>query len=172
MLKIVVKDRPGTAIDPTKVRILTYFYDQIDGKDIVLTDAQTAYAWVTPEPINWAGDKSEVLETTYLRPKDARRPARPPPTHRRPPTPAHASRRGARGARNPNADTPPPPPAPSPTPGSAGAYLSRLHRPVSITTASCRTCNADPVRLLQQISAATRRCRPSKRRRLMFVLCP
>ena len=34
-LKIVVKNRPGTAIDPNKVKILTYFYDLVDGKDIV-----------------------------------------------------------------------------------------------------------------------------------------
>ena len=68
-LKIVVKNRPGTVIDPTKVRILTYFYDLVDGKDTVLTDAQTDFAWLTTAPVNWANDKSEVLETTYTRPK-------------------------------------------------------------------------------------------------------
>ncbi len=76
-LKIVVKNRPGTVIDPTKVRILTYFYDLVDGKDTVLTDAQTDFAWLTPAPVNWANDKSEVLETTYLRPKAAPAPAAP-----------------------------------------------------------------------------------------------
>ena len=70
-LKIVVKNRPGTVIDPMKVVIHTYFYDLVDGKDTVLTDAQTDFAWLTPAPVNWANDKSELLETTYVRPKAA-----------------------------------------------------------------------------------------------------
>ena len=68
-LKIVVKSRPGVVIDPTKVRIDAYFYDLVDGTAITQTDAQTDYAWLTPPPINWANDKSEVLEALYVRPK-------------------------------------------------------------------------------------------------------
>ena len=98
VLRIVVKDRPGSAIDPNKVRILTYFYDLIDGKDVVLTDAQTDYNWMTPPPINWAGDKSEVLETTYLRAKGASASATPTASTAPAATP-RASRRGRGGQR-------------------------------------------------------------------------
>ena len=147
VLRIVVKDRPGSAIDPTKVRILTYFYDLIDGNDIVLTDAQTDFAWVTPAPINWAGDKSEVLETTYFRAKAA--PAAPPssPAASAAPSPAgRASRRGGRGGRSgeaaPVAPSTPPPAAPVRT---YLGYVVRLYYDRQL-----QDVQADPVRLLQK----------------------
>ena len=118
-LKIVVKNRPGTAIDPTKVRILTYFYDLVDGKDTVLTDAQTDFAWLTPAPVNWANDKSEVLETTYLRPKAA-----PVPVPAAPVDPAARTGKGRpkRGAAEPAVAAPRRDPR-------TRAYLPRVHGP-------------------------------------------
>ena len=145
VLKIVVKDRPGSAIDPTKVRILTYFYDLLDGKDIVLTDAQTDYAWVTPAPINWAGDKSEVLETTYFRAKGA--PGTPAPEASAAPsaTPAHAARHGAH-SKKPDADAATP--APTATPAPVRTYLGYVVR--LYYDRQLQDVQADPVRLLQQ----------------------
>ncbi len=145
VLKIVVKDRPGSAIDPTKVRILTYFYDLIDGKDIVLTDAQTDYAWVTPAPINWAGDKSEVLETTYFRARGAAATPAPEASAAPSATPARSTRRGAHG-RKPDADaaTPAPTAAPAPVRTYLG-YVVRLYYDRQL-----QDVQADPVRLLQQ----------------------
>ncbi len=140
VLKIVVKDRPGSAIDPTKVRILTYFYDLIDGKDIVLTDAQTDYAWVTPAPINWAGDKSEVLETTYFRAKGA--PATPAPAASAEPsaTARRAPPAAARTARNPTPTPPRPrrPPRPRPCAPTSATWSG------FITTVNYRTCRPTP----------------------------
>lgn len=75
-MRIVVKGRPGTVIDPSKVKIETYFYDLLDGKDVVLTDAETSYKWLS-EPVDWANDASEVLETTYTRMRTEAAPSSP-----------------------------------------------------------------------------------------------
>lgn len=146
VLRIVVKDRPGSAIDPMKVRILTYFYDQTDDKAIVLTNAQTAYAWVTQEPINWAGDKSEVLETTYLRSRTP--PPGPAPADAPPPADARASsRRGGARGKKPE-PTAAPTPAPSPTPVQHRTYYGYVVR--LYYDRQLQDVHADPVRLLQQ----------------------
>jgi hypothetical protein len=77
-LKVGVKARPNTVIDPTKVKIQVFFYDRVDNKDVVLTNAHVSYAWVTPHH-DWKGTKPEVLKVTFLRPqkklssKDAQR---------------------------------------------------------------------------------------------------
>ena len=148
VLKIVVKNRPGTGIDPTRVRILTYFYDLLDGRDVVLTDAQTSYAWVSPPPIDWAGDRSEVLETTYFRPKDAP-PAAPTPAPTVEPTAtpaAHNSRRGSRGKKG-DADAPAAP-APSAAPAPVRTYLGYIVR--LYYDRQLQDDKADPVMLLQR----------------------
>ena len=141
-LKIVVKNRPGTVIDPMKVRILTYFYDLVDGKDTVLTDAQTDFAWLTPPPVNWANDKSEVLETTYLRPKAA-------PV----PVPARETESGARGSkghpRRGKVDA-----TDSTAVSTAGTPAStRVYRGYTVRLyydGQLQDAQADPVTLLQQ----------------------
>ena len=136
-LKIVVKNRPGTVIDPTKVRILTYFYDLVDGKDTVLTDAQTDFAWLTGPPVNWANDKSEVLETTYTRPKAAPVVAATPAVV--PGGKGHARRKGEAEGTAPVA---------APTPASVRVYRGytvRLYYDRQLQDAQ-----ADPVALLQQ----------------------
>ena len=47
-LKISVKARPNTPIDHTKVKIQVFFYDTVDNKEVVLTDADVSYEWLTP----------------------------------------------------------------------------------------------------------------------------
>ena len=138
-LKIVVKNRPGTVIDPDKVKILAYFYDLVDGKSIVQTDAQTEFAWVTPGRIDWANDKSEVLQTTYTRLKAAPTPAATP-----------AAKKGPRRGKGAAAEATP---APTAAPGPAQVrtyvgYCVQLYYDRQL-----QDVQADPVRLLQQFPA-------------------
>ena len=144
-LKIVVKNRPGTAIDPNKVKILTYFYDLVDGKDIVQTNAQTEYAWLTPGRIDWANDKSEVLQTTYTRLKT---PDAPPatPAPEATPTGKKGSRRGKGAAAEAT-----PTPAASPAKPSVRTYLG--YSVQLYYDRQLQDVQADPVRLLQQFPA-------------------
>src|SRR3954463_8174996 len=68
-LKISVKARPNTPIDHTKVKIQVFFYDTVDNKEVVLTDADVSYEWVTPRH-DWKDTNPEILAVTYLRPKN------------------------------------------------------------------------------------------------------
>lgn len=68
-LKISVKSRPGTPIDHTKVKIQVFFYDTVDNKEVVLTDADVSYEWLTPNH-DWKETNPEVLAVTYLRAKN------------------------------------------------------------------------------------------------------
>ena len=68
-LKISVKARPNTPIDHTKVKIQVFFYDTVDNKDVVLTDADVSYEWLTPHH-DWKVTNPEILAVTYLRPKN------------------------------------------------------------------------------------------------------
>jgi hypothetical protein len=67
-LKISVKARPNTPIDHTKVKIQVFFYDTVDDKDVVLTDADVSYEWLTPHH-DWKATNPEILAVTYLRSK-------------------------------------------------------------------------------------------------------
>jgi hypothetical protein len=67
-LKISVKSRPNTPIDHTKVKIQVFFYDTLDNKEVVLTDADVSYEWLTPKH-DWKETNPEILAVTYLRPK-------------------------------------------------------------------------------------------------------
>ncbi len=67
-LKISVKVRPNTPIDHTKVKIQVFFYDTVDNKDVVLTDADVSYEWLTPHH-DWKDTNPEILAVTYLRAK-------------------------------------------------------------------------------------------------------
>ncbi len=143
ILKIVVKNRPGIAIDPKKVRIDTYFYDLVDGKDVLQTDAQTGYAWLT-KPVTWANDQSQVLETTYFRPRVAPTPV-PSPTETVSSDAAHGSKRGS-GRNKAHAAESAPPATPAPTPVRVyRGYVVRLYYDRQL-----QAVRADPVRLLQQ----------------------
>ena len=140
-LKIVVKNRPGTVIDPTKVVIHTYFYDLVDGKDIVLTDAETKFAWLTTAPVNWAGDKSEVLETTYLRPKSV-----PAPVPTAEPEPSRIGKGHTRHGKVEPAEFTALAPGPTPAPVRVyGGYTVRLYYDHQLQDAQ-----ADPIALLQR----------------------
>ncbi|MEO5717337.1 MAG: tetratricopeptide repeat protein [Chthoniobacterales bacterium] len=68
LLRVGVKVRPETQIDHTKVKIQVFFYDMVNNDQVVLTDAEVSYEWVTPGH-DWAETGTEVLDVTYLRPK-------------------------------------------------------------------------------------------------------
>jgi tetratricopeptide (TPR) repeat protein len=68
-LKISVKARPNAPIDHTKVKIQVFFYDTVDNKDVVLTDADVSYEWLTPHH-DWKDTNPEILAVTYLRAKN------------------------------------------------------------------------------------------------------
>jgi tetratricopeptide (TPR) repeat protein len=68
-LKISVKARPNTPIDHTKVKIQVFFYDTVDNKEVVLTDADVSYEWLTPHH-DWKETNPEILAVTYVRAKN------------------------------------------------------------------------------------------------------
>ena len=68
LLRVGVKVRPDTPIDHTKVKIQVFFYDMVNNDQVVLTNADVSYEWVTPGH-DWADTGTEVLDVTYLRPK-------------------------------------------------------------------------------------------------------
>ncbi len=137
VLRIVVKARPGVVIDPSKVRIETHFYDLLDGRDVVQTDAETSYKWLTA-PVDWANDASEILETTYLRPRSDPTGTSPVSVLAAPaPSPQSADPVPGRGRRkhapeiDANAAPPTSPARPRPAPRS---HLFGLLRPVVLRT--------------------------------------
>ncbi len=70
LLRVGVKVRPGAPIDHTKVKIQVFFYDMVNNDQVVLTDAEVSYEWVTPGH-DWAETGTEVLDVTYLRSKQS-----------------------------------------------------------------------------------------------------
>jgi hypothetical protein len=68
LLRVGVKARPDTPIEHTKVKIQVFFYDMVNNDQVVLTNAEVSYEWVTPGH-DWADTGTEVLDVTYLRPK-------------------------------------------------------------------------------------------------------
>ena len=70
LLRVGVKVRPGTEIDHTKVKIQVFFYDMVNNSQVVLTDADVSFEWVTPGH-DWADSGNEILDVTYLRSKPA-----------------------------------------------------------------------------------------------------
>ena len=68
VLRVGVKVRPETTIDHTKVKIQVFFYDMANNDQVVLTNADVSYEWVTPGH-DWAATGTEVLDVTYFRPK-------------------------------------------------------------------------------------------------------
>lgn len=79
VMRMEVKPRPGVMINPNEVKVETYFYDFIGNKDIVLTNAETNYQWLTAD-VNWEHGKTEMLQTTYLRMQSS---TSPPPWEKR-----------------------------------------------------------------------------------------
>jgi hypothetical protein len=70
LLRVGVKVRPDTPIDHTKVKIQVFFYDMVNNDQVVLTNAEVNYEWVTPGH-DWADTGTETLDVTYLRPKQS-----------------------------------------------------------------------------------------------------
>ncbi len=68
VLRVGVKARRGVEIDHTKVKLQVFFYDVVDNDQVVLTDADVSYEWVTTGH-NWVDTDTEVLDVTYLREK-------------------------------------------------------------------------------------------------------
>jgi tetratricopeptide (TPR) repeat protein len=67
-LRVGVKRQPNLQIDYSKVKIQVFFYDVVNNEQVLLTDAEVSYDWVTPAH-NWADTDTEVLDVTYLRRK-------------------------------------------------------------------------------------------------------
>ncbi len=67
-LRVGVQARKGVPIDYTKVKIQVFFYDVVDNNEVVLTDADVSYEWITTGH-DWKNTDTEVLDVTYLRPK-------------------------------------------------------------------------------------------------------
>ena len=123
-LKITVKNRPGKFVDANKVSIQAFFYDSIDGKQNALTNAETAFQWLT-NPAQWDETTPQTLEATYFRPKPV------------------ASVLGSRGKKA----TPEPTPAPAASRIFAG-YIVRIYYDRVL-----QDVKAEPASLLQQFPA-------------------
>lgn len=67
-LRVGVKRRPNVQVDFSKVKIQVFFYDVVNNEQVLLTDAEVSYDWVTPAH-NWVDTDTEILEVTYLRRK-------------------------------------------------------------------------------------------------------
>jgi hypothetical protein len=67
-LEIGIKKEPGAVIDHHKVKILVFFYDIVNDKDIKLTDADVSNEWLTPNH-DWSETNPEVLLVRYVRAK-------------------------------------------------------------------------------------------------------
>ena len=64
-LKIPIKARPNSKIDVADVVIQVFFYDMLDEKDVVQTNATVNYRWSTTPP-TWQEDDIEILNVEYL----------------------------------------------------------------------------------------------------------
>ena len=141
-----VKVRPDTAIDHTKVKIQVFFYDMVNNDQVVLTDAEVSYEWVTPGH-DWAETGTEVLDVTYLRPK------------RKDPVPGTAienqlldvpdSVEKAKRGRNPEARGVELPPTSESGPRQYLGYIVRVYYMDQL-----QAVRADPTRLAESFPAA------------------
>ncbi len=67
-LRIGLKARAGEAIDVRDVIIQVFFYDMLDGQEVVQTNADVSSQWTTM-PADWADEGIEVLEVSYNQPQ-------------------------------------------------------------------------------------------------------
>ncbi len=67
-LKIPLKSAPATRIDVANVVIQVFFYDIINAKDVVQTNATVNYRWSTTPP-TWQEDDMEILNVEYFQPQ-------------------------------------------------------------------------------------------------------
>jgi tetratricopeptide (TPR) repeat protein len=66
-LKIPVKAKPGEKIEVSEVGIRVFFYDIIDDRSIVQTNANVSFHW-TKLPADWIDSDIEILEVEYSQP--------------------------------------------------------------------------------------------------------
>ena len=66
----VCKGRPDMPIEQTKVKIKVCVDDMVNIDQVVVTDGEVSYEWVTPGH-DWAETGTEVLDVTYLRRKQS-----------------------------------------------------------------------------------------------------
>jgi hypothetical protein len=64
LLRVPLKAKARAAIDVRDVAIHVLFYDQVDGKDIVQTNANVSSSWTTAPP-DWTNGETEILEVEY-----------------------------------------------------------------------------------------------------------
>jgi hypothetical protein len=76
VLRVPIRARHTEKIAVGDVDIQVFFYDQVDGKSIVQTDADLSYRFAS-SPIDWAGSDPETLEVEYSRQPPIGRAARP-----------------------------------------------------------------------------------------------
>ncbi len=67
-LRVGIKARAGQAINLEDVIVQVFFYDLLDGENIVLTNADVKSEWTTA-PADWKDGGVEVLEISYIQPK-------------------------------------------------------------------------------------------------------
>lgn len=65
-LRVPIKGKRTEKISVGDVDIQVFFYDQVDGKSIVQTDADLSYRFAS-SPVDWAGSDPEILEVEYSR---------------------------------------------------------------------------------------------------------
>jgi len=66
LLRVPIRAKRSEKIAVGDVDIQVFFYDQVDGKSIVETDADLSYRFAS-SPIDWAGADPETLEVEYSR---------------------------------------------------------------------------------------------------------
>lgn len=137
LLRVGVKARPDMPIDHTKVKIQVFFYDMLNNDQVVLTDADVSYEWVTPGH-DWANTGTEVLDVTYLR----RKQIEPPPGTIAPVEVPDSVEKAQRAARKRPQNLEPQPPS-DPGPRQFLGYIVRVYYKDQL-----QAVRADPSRLL------------------------
>jgi hypothetical protein len=66
ILRVPIRAKRGEKIAVGDVDIQVFFYDKVDGKSVVQTDADLSYRFAS-SPIDWAGVDPETLEVEYSR---------------------------------------------------------------------------------------------------------
>lgn len=67
ILRIAVKSRPGSAIDPQKMNVHVFFYETDESGEIVSTEAKSTTQWISP-PVDWKDEEPELLDVEYPMP--------------------------------------------------------------------------------------------------------
>jgi len=63
-LRIAIKGRPDTKIDPRRMAVHVFFYDRDASGNVLLTESQIQTEWISP-PVNWSDKEPELLNAVY-----------------------------------------------------------------------------------------------------------